>query len=79
MMLAAREFEEAQKQADLAQQLNPEYAETYALKSAIAFRRGNSLRAIELAQRALSKDPANDSAVAVLTEVYKTDRPNTGV
>ncbi len=75
VLLVGRQFEKANLEADAVLQQDPEYSEAYALKAAIAFQQGQNNEAIEFAQRSLSLDPANISAIAVLTQVHKTENP----
>jgi len=75
IMLVSRQFETATQEADRVLKYNPEYAEAYSLKAAVQFQQGNSNSAIELAQQALSFEPNNISAIAVLTQIHKTENP----
>jgi len=75
LMLAGRVFDKASEQADAVIERDPSFAEAHALRAAIKFRQGDNTGAIASAQQALTHEPANISAVAVLTEVHKTENP----
>jgi tetratricopeptide (TPR) repeat protein len=75
ILVAGQMTDEALEQADAVLALDPEHAEAYALKSAAYFRDGETDLAITAAETALGFEPGNVSAVAVLTQIHKTEDP----
>ena len=75
VLLAAGNLAAAEEEAEKAIKLEPKNAEALALRGAIAFRQGENSKAIEFAENALLHDVDNESAITVLTEVFKSEDP----
>ena len=76
ILLASSEFDMALEQANTILESNSEYAEAHALVGAVKLRQGLQTEAITAAETALSHEPGNISAIAVLTEIHKVTNPS---
>lgn len=69
-------YEEALKQVNAVLAVDSKNADAYALKAATQYRQGDIQLAIESAETALSYQPSNAGAVAVLIQIYKVSKPD---
>jgi adenylate cyclase len=69
---AEASLQQAERLADRAQEIDPDYADLFALRAFIAFERNSYEQAIELARKAVAMEPRNAELNAYLGSLYDT-------